>query len=151
MNLRQSVILFRKGMLKVKFDGYCFEPLDDFPASCCEFSSYLLAKFLIEKTGVLSLQIVTGENRYKKSQRHIWLRLGEVDIDITANQFASTDKTVFVDANSVWHKRFAITNVQMPDPKFTQLNDDARLALLHDYRKVLNHLAVINNDLARII
>lgn len=65
MDLRQPVILFRKGMLKAKSDGYRFELLNAFPTGCCEFSSYLLAKFLIERIGISSLKIVTGENCFK--------------------------------------------------------------------------------------
>lgn len=137
MDLHQSVSLFRKSMLKVKSDVYRFELLNEFPAGCCEFTSFLLAKFLIEKMDISSLKIISGENRFKKSQRHIWLKFGEVDIDITANQFSSTDRTVFVEANSKWHKRFTIINIEMPNPGLTQLNEDARSALLHDYKKIL--------------
>lgn len=133
-------------MLKVNSDGYRFDLLNAFPIGCCEFSSYLLAKFLIEKIGVSSLKIVTGENRFKKSQRHIWLKFGEVDIDITANQFPSTDRTVFVDANSDWHKRFSIIDVEIPNPQLTQLNDEARSALLYDYKKILSHLVYNSNS-----
>jgi len=128
-------------MLKAKSDGYRFELLNAFPTGCCEFSSYLLAKFLIKRIGISSLKIVTGENCFKKSQRHIWLKIGEVDIDITANQFSSTDQTVFVDANSEWHRRFTIINVEKPNPTLTQLNEEARSASLHDYKKILSHLA----------
>lgn len=109
MDLQPSVVLFRKAILKAKADGFQFDLLDFFPVNCCECSSYLLAKFLIEKFGILiekfgisSLNIVTGENRYKKSQRHIWIRFDEIDIDITANQFSSTDRTVIVEVHSQW-------------------------------------------------
>jgi hypothetical protein len=138
MDLYQSVFLFRKAMLKAKTGGFQFGLLNYFPINCCEFSSYLLAKFIIEKMGLYPLRIVTGENRFKKSQRHIWLKFGEIDIDITANQFSSTDKTVFVDANSEWHKRFTIIHDEKPNPKFTQLKQEARSALLHDYKNILS-------------
>jgi hypothetical protein len=141
MDLQQSVVLFRKAMLKAKADGFQFDLLDFFPVNCCECSSYLLAKFLIEKIGLSSLKIVTGENRHKKSQRHIWIKLDETDIDITANQFSSTDRTVIIEAHSQWHQRFEIINVENPNPKLTQLNKDARPALLHDYEKILSCLA----------
>ena len=141
MELLQPIALFRKAILKAKVDGFQFDSLDLFPLNCCEFSSNLLAKFLIEKIGLSSLEIVTGENRYKKSQRHVWLRLDETDIDITANQFSSTDKTVFVEVRSQWHQRFKIINVEKPHPQLMQLNKEARSALLHDYKKILNCLA----------
>lgn len=137
MDLHQPVTVFRKSMLKAKSDGYRFELLDTFPTGCCEFTSYLLAKFLIEKIGISSLKIITGENHFKKSQRHIWLKFGEVDIDITADQFSSTARAVFVEANSEWHKRFTIIKIEIPNPKLTQLNEDARSALLYDYKKIL--------------
>jgi len=95
-------------MSKAKSDGYRFELLDEFPIGCCEFTAYLLAKFLIEKISITPLKIITGDNRFKKSQRHIWLRFDEGDIDITANQFSSKARAIFVEANSEWHKRFTI-------------------------------------------
>jgi len=150
MDLRPSVVLFRKAILKAKVDGFQFDSLDSFPVNCCEFSSYLLAKFLIEKIGLSSLKIVTGENRHKKSQRHIWVKLDEIDIDITANQFSSTDRTVIVEVHSQWHQRFKIINVENPNPKLTQLNKYARSALLHDYKKILSCLAY-NNDSVKTI
>lgn len=118
-----------------KADGFQFDSLDCFPVNCCEFFPYLLAKFLIEKFGISSLKIVTGENRYKKSQRHLWIRFDDTDIDITANQFSSTGRTVIVEALSQWHQRFEIINLENPNPKLTQLSNEARSALLHDYKK----------------
>lgn len=141
MDLQPSVVLFRKAILKAKAHGFQFIVLDLFPVNCCEVSSYLLAKFLIETGGVSSLKIVTGENRYKKSQRHIWIKLGEVDIDITANQFSSTSKTVFFDIHSEWHQRLTIIHIEKPNPKLTQLDEEARSALLYDYKQILNYLA----------
>lgn len=140
MDLQLSVFLFRKSLMKAKAHGFQFDLLNLFPVNCCELSSYLLAKFLIEAIGASSLKIVTGENRFKKSQRHIWIKLDDVDIDITANQFSSKNKTVFVEMHSEWHQRFTIIHVEKPNPKLTQFNKEARLALLHDYKKILNYL-----------
>lgn len=145
MDLQQSVSLFRKAMLKAKADGFQFDLLDYFPVNCCECSSYLLAKFLIEEIGFSSLRIVAGENRHKKSQRHIWIKYGETDIDITANQFSSTAKTVIVETHSRWHQRFKIIKVEKPKPKLTHLNQEAKSALLHDYKKILSHLTYSKN------
>lgn len=150
MDLQPSVFLFRKAILKAKADGFQFDLLDLFPVNCCEFSSYLLAKFLVEKIGLSSLKIVTGENRHKKSQRHIWIKLDETDIDITANQFSSTDRTVIVEAHSQWHQRFIIINVEDPNPKLTQLNKEAKSTLLHDYKKILSCLAYSKNSVQTI-
>lgn len=140
MDLQQSVSLFRKAVLKAKADGFTFDLLDQFPVGCCEFASYLLAKFLIEKVGISPLIIVTGENRFKKSQRHVWLRFYEINIDITANQFSSTSRTIFADVGSAWHQRFKIIHAEKPDPKLMKLNQEARSALLYDYKKILGYI-----------
>lgn len=144
MDLHQSVFLFRKAMLKAKSEGFQFELLDLFPVNCCEFTSCLLARFLIEKRGLSNVQIVMGENRHKKSQRHIWLRVDDIDIDITANQFSSTDKTVFADKSSEWHKRYRIYKTEVPDSQFKHFNKQAKKELLHDYKKIIDHMGTLN-------
>lgn len=78
-----------------------------------------------------------GENKYKLAQRHVWLRLGTIDIDITANQFSSTNRTVFVEESSKWHERFRVFEVDKPDVAFDLFDEFDRGDLIDDYKKVL--------------
>ena len=146
MDMMRNIKAFRKGMLKVKEEGYRFSYLDQFPSECCEFSSYLLAKYLIEEHGLSDIEMLKGKNRFKHKQRHIWLRFGDKDIDITANQFSSTDKTVFYEAASKWHERYAIYEVDTPDPSFNQFHEEFQYQLLEDYERILCHVKSLTNQ-----
>jgi len=95
---------FRKAFLKIKPENFEFGLLSEYPKNCCEFSSYLLAKYLIEKYNYKNTKMVTGENRYKTIQRHTWLIVNGLDVDITAYQFSSTNKTVITAFSSEWHE-----------------------------------------------
>jgi len=136
----QSVKYFRQGMLKVKNEGYAFSCLNQFPKECCEFTSYLLAKYLIEVHGLSNLQMLRGKNRFKHKQRHVWLRANKLDIDITANQFSSTDKTIFFEPNSEWHKRYVIYEIELPDPSFSHYHEEYQEDFLQDYARILDHV-----------
>lgn len=135
----ENVRLFRKAMLKVQSRGFKFPVLNDFPLGCCEFTSYLLAKYMIDEFK-LPVRMVRGENIYKLSQRHVWLRVGSMDIDITANQFSSTNKTMFFESYSLWHQRYSIYDTETPDSSFNQFHDEPKRELLHDYKNILKVL-----------
>jgi hypothetical protein len=146
MDMDQDIKAFRKGMLKIKEEGFRFSCLDQFPNECCEFSSYLLAKYLIEEHGQSNIKMLKGKNRFKHKQKHIWLRSGDKDIDITANQFSSTDKTVFFEASSKWHKRYVIYELEKPDPSFDQFHEEYQDQLLEDYKRVLCHVKALKRQ-----
>jgi hypothetical protein len=145
MEIYKKIKMFRKGMLRVKIDGYQFSLLDQFPKDCCEFASYLLAKFLIEELGISQVKLLRGENRFKKEQRHVWLQVGILDIDITANQFYSTNKTLFVEPNSKWHKRYSVFETENPDPSFDQFHEEHKFELLQDYEDILRQIKALTN------
>jgi hypothetical protein len=131
---------FRKAMSRIAPDDFHFGLFSSFPKNCCEFTSYLLAKYLHERCHYKRVLMVHGENRYKKTIRHTWLKIGEVDIDITADQFASSDRTVFVVADSVRHKRFIIFKSEIPNTKFDHFHEEQKLELLSDYKKVIANM-----------
>ena len=147
MDVYRDIRSFRKAMLKVKEEGFRFSCLDQFPNQCCEFSSYLLARYLIEEHGLSNIEMLKGKNRFKHKQRHIWLRSGDKDIDITANQFSSTDKTVFFESYSKWHERYAIYEVEIPDPSFSQFHEECQDQLLEDYKRILCYVKSINKSI----
>lgn len=149
MDTFQAVRDFRKGMLKLKDEGYSFARLDDFPIGCCEFSSYLLAKYLIEECKLSDLKMLRGKNRFKKKQRHVWLRSGKVDIDITANQFSSTDKTVFFEECSSWHDRYVVYEKEEPDTSFSQFHEEYKGQFIEDYGKILVHVHALTSQRAK--
>ncbi|MGI2058088.1 hypothetical protein ACRN9T_13015 [Shewanella baltica] len=132
---------FRKLMLKISPERFSFRLLSNFPVGCCEFTSYMLAKFFTEERAISDIKMVHGENQFKKSQRHVWLNVMGYDVDITANQFSSTDKTVFCITDSIWHhSRFKIFESHQPNVKFDHFHEEYQEQLLRDYQMVLEGL-----------
>ncbi|UTA47154.1 hypothetical protein L1F30_13405 [Simiduia sp. 21SJ11W-1] len=144
MEIYKQVRLFRKSLLSIDPEEFRFGLFSQFPKACCEYSSYLLAKFLVEELDHKGIMMLRGENRYKISQRHVWLRLGQMDIDITANQFSSTAKTVFAEAHSEWHKRYRVFEQSIPDTSFNQFHGEPKSDLLYDYKNILSRLKCLN-------
>jgi len=131
---------FRKALLKNKPEDFRFGLFSMYPKNCCEFSSYLLAKYLKESCKYKRIEILTGENRYKSTQRHTWLKVEGFDVDITAYQFSSTNRTVITEFSSCWHQRYRILTTEIPDLTFNQFDDDCKSDLLHDYFHILKKL-----------
>jgi hypothetical protein len=140
MDIYLFVRKFRKALLKTELSEYSFTLFEGFPANCCEFTSYLLAKYLVEELKIDNVLMVHGCNRYKKELRHVWLKVLNYDIDITANQFSSTSKTVFCDIGSEWHLRFNIYDSHTPNTMMTHFHEDERMKLESDYIKILNNI-----------
>lgn len=135
-NVRQ----FRKAIIGIDPSNFNFGLLSGFPKNCCEFSSYLLAKYLVEECYITDVLMVHGENKYKKYLRHVWLKVNSYDVDITADQFSSSNKTVFCVKNSDWHKRFHIYESYIPNIQLTHFHDEYKEQLLADYNNVLRNI-----------
>lgn len=135
--LDKQVKFFRRAIMDVDPNEFQFGLLAQFPEGCCEITSYLLAKFLHEEVGTSGIVMVSGENKYKNSQRHIWLRCGTIDIDITANQFPSCDKAVIVEESSEWHQRYSIFEKKEPIISFSEFHDECKYDIIRDYDNIL--------------
>jgi len=132
---------FRKAILKVNSDDFKFGLFNWYPSNCCEYTSLLLAKYLIECRNYKNIAMLHGENKYKKSIRHVWLRVNNIDVDITAYQFSSTNKTVIVEYLSKWHReRYKILKKEYPNINFNDFHEDSKEPLLYDYQLILKNL-----------
>ncbi|WP_133245555.1 hypothetical protein [Pelagibaculum spongiae] len=138
MDIAQQVKLFRKALTSINVYELQFSPLKGFPADCCEIASYLLAKFLTEELGLENVMMVRGENPHEITQRHVWLKIDGMDIDITANQFPTTNKIFFVENNSQWHKQFNVFEELTGD--FDYLYDRYEDQVSTDYLLILSNL-----------
>lgn len=140
-DLYKKVHAFRKAWKKIPKNDLNFELFEYYPTNCCEFCSYLLGKYLGDECGYSSPLLLQGKNRYKHRQRHAWLRIGVVDVDITAYQFSSTKRRIIVEPYSIWHMRFDIDRVEKLDTSFDIFCDEAKEQLLSDYQHVISIIA----------
>jgi len=131
---------FRKAMLNISPEQYEYCLFSSFPKNCCEYTSYLLAKYFIEELSINDVIMVHGKNRSKFEQRHVWLKVLGYDVDITANQFSSTNKTVFCIEDSVWHRKFHIYDSYQPNIEMNHFDEEYHEQLLNDYKRILQYL-----------
>ena len=81
---------------------------EGFPRGCCRETATMLAKYLTEQ-GYEGIQCVRGETYYNgKLSTHVWLKLNDWIIDITADQFGEHFGKVMVTDKSELHNRFKI-------------------------------------------
>lgn len=72
-----------------------------FPNGCCGIASDLLGRALIE-LGFANVVYVNGEQIIDgREKSHAWIKVGDVIVDITADQFGGAP--VIVTINSPWH------------------------------------------------
>lgn len=89
------------------------ESMDGFPIGCCKRVSILLAKYFIEYLGVDESEIkyveATGDGNYENGNmpsKHIWLNVGNINIDITADQYKEVTEEVIVTEDWIWGDKF---------------------------------------------
>jgi hypothetical protein len=110
--------------------------LREFPRGACADASLLLAKYL-QVNGCGQSVFVLGERR---GDRHAWLQLEGVTVDITADQFDDQEAGVIVAAESPWHCPFngRIHNVA----DFCLYAPDTVFQLTKAYRAITRQLRV---------
>ena len=79
--------------------------IHQFPNSCCEISTIILAVKLINTIPELNLYIVSGYD-HPKNKWHFWIEVGENVIDITAGQFPNVGKPILGSPNPALLKKF---------------------------------------------
>lgn len=88
--LLKEVETFRFALHELVKSGFFFQISisNSFPAGCCDDSSALLATYLTERgfPGALRISGASG-GRKGELVSHVWLRLDQIQIDITGSQF----------------------------------------------------------------
>ena len=97
-----------------------------FPTGCCKVASLLLLQWLNDREGVkdaLGIANARRPNPYTpgKDATHFWLEVGDVIVDITADQFDDYSEPVHVSSNRAWHETFA-GGRRYPQADFIPLN-----------------------------
>jgi hypothetical protein len=86
-SLEETVIAFRGGIERYVQDDPHTD-LKNFPVGCCKTSALLLARHLdVRGFGRANLVANGQRRRGDVIETHAWLQLGDLNIDITADQF----------------------------------------------------------------
>ncbi len=65
----------------------CPDLFRDFPRGCCKISSFLVMYYLAEFKGVPKNIMTLYANANIGSEKHAWVKYGDLHIDITGDQF----------------------------------------------------------------
>jgi len=143
VNIKKDVLEFLYGFYKINKDDFYFEVLSLFPRACCEYSSMLLARFLIEEKGydITDVLMIKGESIVDVDQLHLWLKVSGFIVDITAGQFKVAENPIIIDAYGSWHhKTFYELETYSPSLDFKNYVDDfGELTLEKDYLRIVQH------------
>lgn len=143
VNIKNDVLEFLHGFYKIDKDDFYLEVLSLFPRACCEYSSRLLARFLIEEKGydITDILMIKGQSIVDVGQLHLWLSVSGVIVDLTAGQFKVAENPIIIDAPSSWHHRtFYELETYSPSLDFKDYIDDfGELTLEKDYLMIVQH------------
>ncbi len=89
---------------------------EKFPFGYCDWASNGLCRFIEAN---LSEQVYYIRGCRKTTDRHTWLKVADIDVDITAGQFYDAPSPVICTENSKWHKEiWEIDGQPMPSTEF---------------------------------
>ncbi|MEJ2762961.1 hypothetical protein VV869_03165 [Photobacterium sp. MCCC 1A19761] len=148
--LRALVLDFRRIMECLNpsnFDGTSLSA-SQFPSACCDDSSQILAAYLTDN-GFSGATLIRGEygGNHKELQSHVWLNLGGLKIDITADQFNTRgydNPSVIIARENEFLETFETTDDGIADFRI-HLKDYSDPGLERDfefcYKVILSHLS----------
>ena len=80
-----------------------------FPEGCCEYATVYLGRYLIRENicSIENLRVPEKNITNSEGKTHAWLNVnGNLNVDITADQFGKEQSPVIVSANSSFHNDF---------------------------------------------
>ena len=121
IKLQKLVKTFRKAIINC--DKKILPPtLKNFPYGACGDASLLLARYLI-KNNIYPLEYVSGE-MISDSSTHAWLKIDDLFIDITVDQFEEMEKDHIISKNESWYAQFDIVEKYIANVNYNCIEDD---------------------------
>lgn len=108
----------------------------DFPGGTCGDTSLVLGAFLAD-AGFDGFELVNAERGSQGNgtySSHAWLQLGQIVVDITADQFSDGPGPVVV-GDSDWHGGFRVSSKDASDFREYRPKEVTKLRALYDYLK----------------
>ena len=142
VQIEKDVQDFLKAFSKINEANFHFKILSLFPKYCCEFTSMLLARFLIEEKGykITDVLMIKGQCRKNPSQLHLWLDVLGIKVDLTSGQFEDAPKIIIAEYH-YWHDHFQIVDIYLPEINFeSYLGDYEERALEYDYMQIIKQI-----------
>ncbi|UJA00539.1 hypothetical protein [Acinetobacter johnsonii] len=142
--IEKDVLEFLHGFFQIDKGSFQFELLSLFPIACCEYSSMMLARFLVENKGynIADVLMIKDQSVADVCQLHLWLKVNGVIVDITAGQFNEAEKSIIIDEHGSWHNKFFyVLNAYTPSTDFENYVDELdQPTLENDYLMIVQQI-----------
>jgi len=108
-NLRTAIDLEKE---RGPHQEFRFKNIDKWPDNCCHCPFVF---FMLFKLNYRGMRRKTGDvSRYGDGyEKHVWIELDGVTIDITADQFTDVHDRIIVSRDSPWHAGLQVNNDQL--------------------------------------
>jgi hypothetical protein len=134
--IRACAERFREAIEATDFSDSEFR-LSQFPHECCGHAAALLRLYLFDQ-GFGLFDKAAG--RWPGLREHVWLRQGDIVVDITADQFGEYLPKVIVARESPWHATWQLTPSTPPtDIAMLEWNRDFYTERFPIYPRILNN------------
>lgn len=142
--IEKDTLEFLHGFFQIDKCNFQFELLSLFPIACCEYSSMMLARFLVEKKGynIANILMIKGQSISDMRQLHLWLKVNGIMVDITARQFNEDERSIIIDEHGYWHNKFFYElDVYTPTIDFKNYVDEFDQPILeNDYLMIVQQI-----------
>jgi hypothetical protein len=105
-----------------------------FPLGACGDAALILALFLRD-CGFDRAEYVAG---WREQHSHAWLQVGDLVIDVTADQFPDAPRAVIVATRSDWHRAF--TNCKSHPADLCGYDEETQTMLSSAYTAIFSRL-----------
>lgn len=101
-SLKALALAFRRGFETTDLSNAPGN-LPTFPKGCCNWASYMVGHFLMYEQFLDPVEIVGERLAPDGTEQHSWLRLNNLIIDITSDQFPDGNGPVIVSTPPAWY------------------------------------------------
>ena len=107
LQLRELAALVRTAILvaRDRFPHPLKQKFSAFPKNCCGHASVLLVLYLKDLGVKRVYRVFNGKHIQDVKKSHAWVEVGEIIVDITADQFPDNPPVIVTD-NRKWHACF---------------------------------------------
>ncbi len=105
--LRTVALAFRRGFMNADLSN-APGALPHFPDGCCNWGSYMMGHFLKYEQRLKPFEVIGERFAPDGTDQHSWLRVDEIIVDITSDEFPDSEAPVIVGLSSEWHKNWEV-------------------------------------------
>ena len=139
-NIREAAEIFRDAIENIKYDLPVRDRMSGFPHGCCDDATDLFATYLYKEFRLKSIRVDGAfYNSFKGyEERHTWLEIEEIIIDLTADQFKEYTQ-IYIGPYDKFHRKYDL--VKIPNYRgISDLSDNCHSRMEEIYERIVDEI-----------